>query len=199
MKTGFILLAALCIAATVFSGCTGTSPAAHAPTPAPAAVPRTAGSPAGAAISLSVDSLANGETLPVPYTCTGAGESPALSWQNIPSGTRSLALIVEDPDAPRGIFTHWIVYDIPPEIVEFPAGIPAGTVLADGSRQGENTAGTNGYYPPCPPAGTVHRYVFRLYALDSLIGLPDADRNAIDQAIAGHTLAETDFTTAFGR
>ena len=126
-------------------------------------------------------------------------ESPQVSWSGIPAGTKSLVLILEDPDAPSGIFTHWLVYNIPPRDGEFAQGQANAKVLSNGAQQGESSNGFRGYYPPCPPLGSTHRYIFRLYALDLYIALPTADRAAIDQALAGQTIAKTEFITTFSR
>jgi Raf kinase inhibitor-like YbhB/YbcL family protein len=147
-----------------------------------------------------VDSLSPGAALPDVYTCKGAGESPKVSWSGIPDGTKSLVLIVDDPDAPAGTFTHWLVYNIPPRSGELAQGQPNVKVLSDEAQQGESSTGERGYKPPCPPPiGSTHRYIFHLYALDLYLPLPTADRAAIDQAMAGHILAKTEFTTTFRR
>jgi Raf kinase inhibitor-like YbhB/YbcL family protein len=146
-----------------------------------------------------VASLSPGTSLPEVYTCKGASESPEVSWSGIPAGTKSLVLILEDPDAPSGKFTHWLVYNIPPQSGELAQAQPNAKVLSNEAQQGESSTGFRGYYPPCPPVGSTHRYIFRLYALDLYLALPTADRAAIDQAMADHTLAKTEFTTTFGR
>ncbi len=154
-------------------------------------------SPSG--FTIRVDSLGAGSPLPDAYTCKGASESPEVAWDGIPAGTKSLVLILDDPDAPNGRFTHWIVYNIPPVSGELARAQPNAKVLANGAQQGDTSAGSRGYYPPCPPIGTTHRYVFRLYAVDMDITQPTADRDSIDWALTGHTIAETKFTTTFTR
>ena len=149
--------------------------------------------------TLTVDSLAPGSALPEVYSCKGAGESPAISWGGIPAGTKSLVLILEDPDAPTGTFTHWLVYNIPVSSNNIPPGQTVRKVLENGAQQGDTTAGSRGYYPPCPPIGTTHRYLFRLYAVDMDIAQPTADRESIDMALQGHTIAKTEFLTMFKR
>ena len=150
-------------------------------------------------LTLRVDSLSPGSVLPDVYTCKGTMESPQVSWSGIPAGTKSLVLIIEDPDAPSGIFTHWLVYNIPPRDGELAQGQANAKVLSNGAQQGESSNGFRGYYPPCPPLGSTHRYIFRLYALDLYLALPTADRAAIDQALAGQTIAKTEFITTFSR
>lgn len=195
-----ILVPVLVLAiATVCCGCTGTS---SSPGEAPAATtpaPVTTSAPVSNTFSLHVGTLADGAALPVQYSCTGAGESPEISWTNVPNGTLSLALVMEDPDAPSGTFTHWILYNIPPNAKGIPAGISATKELDDGEKSGQNSAGNRGYYPPCPPVGSTHRYIFRLYALDQEIGIAYATRDDLDQVIAGHILSESNLTTTFGR
>jgi Raf kinase inhibitor-like YbhB/YbcL family protein len=144
-------------------------------------------------------SLTPGSALPDVYTCKGASESPEVSWDGVPPGTKSLALILDDPDAPDGRFTHWLVFNIPPDSRGLTRAQPNAKVLANGAQQGEQSAGSRGYYPPCPPIGSTHRYVFRLYAVDMDITQPTADRDSIDWALTGHTLAKTEFTTTFRR
>jgi Raf kinase inhibitor-like YbhB/YbcL family protein len=150
-------------------------------------------------LALSVDLLSPGSVLPDIYTCKGASTSPQVSWSGIPPGSKSLVLILEDPDAPNGIYTHWLVYNIPPQSGEISEGQTNAKVLSNGAQQGESSNGFRGYYPPCPPVGSTHRYIFRLYALDIYLALPTADRAAIDRAMTGHTFAKTEFTTIFRR
>jgi hypothetical protein len=112
----------------------------------------------------------------------------------VPAGTRSLALVVDDPDAPSGTFTHWIIWNIPPGFTELSAGaLPAGV------RQGTNDFGTGGYSGPCPPSGT-HRYYFRLSALDTALRLPaGAQRQQFDAAISGHVLASAELMGRYAK
>ncbi len=196
-----LLVCLLCLGA----GCTapvspqaGVSPGVT-PSAENTAVPQVQVSATTQVLTLGVDSLVPGSTLPDSYTCKGAGESPEISFGTKPSGTKSLVLILEDPDAPAGTFTHWIVYNIPRASAGFARNQPNMKVLPDGSQQGENSAGTRGYYPPCPPAGTTHRYVFHVYAVDMDIVQPTADRASIEMALNGHTLAEAKVPTVFGR
>lgn len=108
-----------------------------------------------------------GEAIPARYTCDGDGEQPPLTWEGVPAGASALALVVDDPDAPRGTFTHWVVLDLPVDTT----GLDAGT-LPRGSVQAENSGGTTSYYPPCPPRG-VHHYRFTVYALTRPTTLPE--------------------------
>jgi hypothetical protein len=131
------------------------------------------------------------------YTCAGASESPRVTWENVPAGTKSLALILDDPDART--FTHWIVFNIPPDVHELARAQPNEKVLSNGAQVGDNSAGSRGYYPPCPPPGAEHRYRFRLYAVDMDITQPTADRDSIDWALVDHTLGKTEFVATYKR
>jgi hypothetical protein len=148
---------------------------------------------------IRVASLSPGSVLPDVYTCKGASESPEVMWSSVPNSTKSLVLILDDPDAPNGRFTHWIVFNIPPDSDGILRAQPNSKVLANGAQLGQNSGGSRSYYPPCPPIGTTHRYVFRLYAVDMAITQPIADRESIDWALTGHTIASTEFTTTFKR
>ena len=195
------LLAAVIIVIEVIScGCISTAPqpAPTIPSPGQPANPTTSAVPTGA-LTIRVDSLVAGSVLPDACTCKGAGESPGVSWDGIPSGTKSLVLILDDPDTSKGRFTHWIVFNIPPKAGGLAPAQPRAKVLDDGAQQGDTSAGSRGYYPPCPPIGTTHRYVFRLYAVDMDITQPTADRDSIDWALTGHTIENTGFTTTFTR
>jgi len=202
MHNRWILLsAAIIIVSVFFSGCISTRPQSEIPA-APAPVQsgtQTMSVSSPGEFSIRVDSLTDGSVLPDVYTCKGASESPEVSWDGVPAGTKSLVLILCDPDAPGGRFTHWIVYNIPPVSGELAQAQPNIKVLANGAQQGDTSAGSRGYYPPCPPVGTTHRYMFRLYAVDMDITQPTADRDSIDWALTGHTIAETRFTTTFKR
>jgi Raf kinase inhibitor-like YbhB/YbcL family protein len=137
--------------------------------------------------------FSEGGILPEAVSCAGAGTAPGLSWKNPPEGTKSFVLILEDPDAPRGIFTHWIVYNIPSS-----AGNLTDT-LPDQAETGLNSAGSRTYAPPCPPKGTTHRYIFSLYALDSLISPRSYDRSSVLEAMQGHVLGTANITPVFRR
>src|SRR5438046_1261428 len=123
------------------------------------------------ALELTSAAFEEGEPIPEQYTADGRNASPPLEWQNPPAGIRSLALICEDPDAPRGTFTHWVVFNLPAESQELGEGIPAAATLANGTAQGTNDFGKVGYGGPSPPPGKPHRYFFKLYALDRPLDL----------------------------
>ena len=132
----------------------------------------------------------HGERIPERFTCDGEDVSPALAWHGVPVETRSFALICDDPDAPRGTWVHWLLYNLPAEAAELGAGVPGLPELPSRARQGINDGGDVGYGGPCPPAGKPHRYFFRLHALDTSLNLPPGvNRADLEQAMAGHVLA----------
>lgn len=159
--------------------------------------------PAGEGFGFAAESdVAAGQAVDVRYTCDGADVSPALSWEGAPDGTRELALVLEDPDAPGGTFTHWLVYALAPRVTSVPEDVPDDEQVESPTplRQGENDFGETGYGGPCPPEGETHRYVFRLLALDSELGLEGgADRGGFDHAVGGHVLAEARLEATYGR
>ena len=200
MQIRWLISTILIIVILLLFGCISTAPPpATSTTPSPTQPAYETTSAVTSGLTIRVDSLGAGSPLPDAYTCKGASESPQVSWDGIPVGTKSLVLIMDDPDAPNGRFTHWIVYNIPPVSGELARAQQNAKVLSTGAQQGDTSAGSRGYYPPCPPIGTTHRYVFRLYAVDMDITQPTADRDSIDWALTGHTIAETKFTTTFTR
>jgi Raf kinase inhibitor-like YbhB/YbcL family protein len=140
---------------------------------------------AGSSISLTSSAFPAAGDIPAKFTCNGANESPELKISGVPSEAKSLVLIVDDPDAPGGLFTHWIVWNIDPKTTDI-----AGNRTPPGGVQGTNDFGKRNYGGPCPPSGT-HRYFFRLFALDTKLDLrPGARRAELDAAMRGHTLAQ---------
>jgi Raf kinase inhibitor-like YbhB/YbcL family protein len=136
-----------------------------------------------------------GKTIPAKYTCDGINISPPLSWSGIPTNTQSLALVVEDPDVPVGMWDHWVVYNIDPSITNVDEG---GASLAN-FAQGLNTGGEIGYHGICPP-DREHRYYFRLYALDSVInGLSNPTKSQLITAMQGHILGEAVLMARYNR
>lgn len=137
--------------------------------------------------------------IPSKYTCDGEDISPPLSWSEPPSGTKSLALIVDDPDAPGKTFVHWVLYDIPATARALPDNVAAEGNLPSGSLQGKNDFGKLGYGGPCPPGGT-HRYFFKLYALDTKLGLESgATKAQVLVSMDGHILAEAELMGRYQR
>ena len=151
------------------------------------------------AISVTSSAFEEGAAIPRQFTCDGADISPPLSWSGVPDGTRSLALISDDPDAPSGTWVHWVLFNIPTEKTELPEGIPGDTTLSTGARHGVNDFGRFGYGGPCPPGGT-HRYYFKLYALDTVLELPGRITKAdLLDAMRGHILAEGQLMGKYSR
>jgi Raf kinase inhibitor-like YbhB/YbcL family protein len=195
-----VILAVFIIIVVIAGGCTASAPSSPvSPAPSQPAGPQVSSTAPHGAFTIRAASLSPGSVLPDVYTCKGASESPEVTWDSVPAGTKSLALILDDPDAPDGRFTHWLVFNIPPDSSGLTRAQPNAKVLSNGAQQGQNSGGSRGYYPPCPPIGTTHRYVFRLYAVDMDITQPTADRESIDWALTGHTIAQTEFTTTFRR
>jgi Raf kinase inhibitor-like YbhB/YbcL family protein len=153
----------------------------------------------GMAINLTSPDFDEGGSIASRYTCDGLGISPPLSWDSVPSGTRSWALIVDDPDAPGGIFVHWVIYNLRPDTRRLPEDVPNRQTLSSGAQQGVNGAGGVGYTGPCPPSGT-HRYFFKVYALDTRLDLGGgATAVRLSDAMEGHVLAEGQLMGSYRR
>lgn len=158
-------------------------------------------SPATAA-SLEINSSAirSGGRIPTAFTCQGADKSPPLVWSGVPRGTKALAIIVEDPDAPGGTFFHWIAFNIPPASSGLKEGVPNRAAIPSGGSQGTNSFGRVGYGGPCPPPGPPHHYHFRLFALDESVHLgPEATAPELMRAMRGHIKASAELIALFGR
>jgi Raf kinase inhibitor-like YbhB/YbcL family protein len=143
-------------------------------------------------LELTSTAFTEGGTIPTQYTGDGKDVSPPLRWSGAPAGTRSFALICDDPDAPRKTWVHWVLFNLPADMNELPEAVPAERTLARGARQGTNDFGKIGYGGPAPPRGHgAHRYFFKLYALDTTLDLqPGATKADVEAAMKGHVLAE---------
>jgi len=155
---------------------------------------------AGAVLELRSSAFADGEAIPSAYTCEGADQSPPLEWSAPPEGTRSLVLVMDDPDAPKGTWVHWVLYAIPPATTSLGENLPKEETVSGGMRQGTTDFDKVGYGGPCPPPGSAHHYSFRIYALD----IPSdfemkLTRAQLEEAIEGHVLAEGKLTGTFKR
>jgi len=151
-------------------------------------------------LHLSSPSFAEGDTIPIKQTADGDDRSPELRWSGAPANTKSFALVCEDPDAPRGTWTHWVLFNVPATGTSLAEGVPTEKELPDGARQGKNDFGKIGYGGPSPPKGKPHRYFFKLYALDTKLDLPaGANRQQMLDAIKGHVLAEAQLMGKYGR
>jgi Raf kinase inhibitor-like YbhB/YbcL family protein len=151
-------------------------------------------------IRLSSPAFQEGETIPRAHTADGKNVSPRLAWGDAPEGTASFALVCEDPDAPRGTWTHWVLFNLPADTRELPEGVPPEATLASGARQGKNDFKKIGYGGPSPPPGKPHRYFFKLFALDTMLDLPaGATRDQLLAAMKGDVLAEGQLMGTYGR
>ncbi len=150
---------------------------------------------------LTSSAFTHGQRLPAKYTGDGADASPPLAWTAPPEGTQELVLICNDPDAPRGAFTHWLLYGLSPQLTALPEDLPRQATLADPTcLQGTNSAGQTGYFGPTPPPGKPHRYQFTLYALRAQTDLPaGAEKAQILHAIEGKILGKTMLEGLYGR
>ncbi|MFZ0886855.1 MAG: YbhB/YbcL family Raf kinase inhibitor-like protein [Candidatus Binataceae bacterium] len=158
--------------------------------------------PARAQSSLIVESaaFAQGAAIARVHTCEGADTSPPLSWKGVPASAKTIALIVDDPDAPRGTWVHWVIFDLPANITRLDEGVAKTATPANGAHQGVNDFGRLGYNGPCPPPGSPHHYHFRLFALDSALSLPSTATAAdLRTASKGHVLATGELIGTFGR
>ena len=154
----------------------------------------------GVSFRVTSSSFRDGDAIPVRYTCDGENVSPPLSWDMVPEGSGALVLVMDDPDAPRGTFTHWVLYDIPPGTRELPEAIPPRDALDDGARHGRNDFGKLGYGGPCPPPGAPHHYRFTLYAVDAPLGLaPGVTKQEVTNALDGHTIGSARLVGTYGR
>jgi len=172
-----LLLAAL----SLLAACSGEStqpPSAGAPTAV------------GASLALTSGAFATNGPIPKRYTCDGENISPPLAWRDRPGSTAAFALIMDDPDAPSGAFTHWVLFNMPGTAHSLPEAVPTTERLDGGALQGENGASRIGYTGPCPPSGT-HHYHFTLYALDTALSLgAGASRQQVLDAMQSHILGE---------
>jgi hypothetical protein len=146
-------------------------------------------------MTITSPSFKNNETIPSNYTCSGVNINPELRIADVPAEAKSFALIVDDPDAPGGTWTHWMLWNIDPATTVIPeGGKPAQAV------EGKTSFGRSGYGGPCPPAGKPHHYHFKLHALDTVLNLPaGADVRALEAALEGHVIASAELVGLYGR
>jgi len=150
--------------------------------------------------SISSSSFSQGGEIPRKFTCDGADVSPELSWTGAPEGTQSFALLADDPDAPVGIWTHWVLYDLPAQATGLPEGVSKVDEVPSGGRQGRNDFRKIGYGGPCPPPGKPHRYFFKLYALDRMLNLkPGSSKQEVEQAMQNHILSRAELMGKYQR
>lgn len=148
--------------------------------------------------SIQITGIESGSYIPNEFTCKGQGNMPDIRWNNTPEGTASMIFILDDPDAPNGVFTHWIVYNITKDLSSFSPDKVQGAKILKIINQGKNSAGTEGYFPPCPPKDQTHRYTFTLYALDISLDFTSGDREEIMKKMDGHIINTANLTAYFG-
>jgi Raf kinase inhibitor-like YbhB/YbcL family protein len=161
--------------------------------------------PTGASVpgfAFAGGAVADGKAIDPRYTCDGDDVSPALAWEGVPADTAELVLVLDDPDAPGGTFTHWLAYGLEPGTTGLPEAVPVGGEVSGppAMRQGANDFGKDGYGGPCPPGGQTHGYVFTLYALDRETGLDaGASLGELRAALEGHVLTQAVLTASYSR
>jgi hypothetical protein len=182
------LIVFLLAAAAGLGACTGSS------SPRPQAGGKTM------SLTISSPSFSSGGDIAKKFTCDGADVSPQLSWNEPPAGTKSFALLADDPDAPVGNWNHWVLWDLPPETRGLAEAVSRAARLPDGSQQGTNDFRKTGYNGPCPPPGKPHRYYFKLFALDAKLDLKaGAGKRDLEAAMKGHVLAQAEWMGRYGR
>ena len=150
-------------------------------------------------MEIKSQAFAQGGLIPAKHTCDGADVSPPLAWSGAPAGTKSFALISDDPDAPVGTWVHWVMWNIPAEARALEENVPKKDTLPNGARQGTTDFKRIGYGGPCPPSGT-HRYYFKLYALDAALDLQaSTTRKVLEKTMQGHILAQAELTGTYSR
>ena len=145
-------------------------------------------------IKLTSEAFVEGGKIPVRYTCDGDNLSPQVAWSEVPAGTKSIAIIMDDPDAPMGTYVHWVLYDLPAATLELAEGVQATGVA------GVNSSRKSIYSGPCPPRGSEHHYIFKVYVLDKTLGIgPGASKADVESAMKGHVLAWGQLVGLYGR
>lgn len=180
------------LAATIVAGCFKQQKAS--PEVAPPQTP----SP-GNVFKLTSNAFTEDQPIPRQYTCDGVNVSPGLEWTGVPKTAMTVAIIADDPDAPSGTFTHWLLYNLPSETMGMVENLPATGNLKAGGQQGENDFQKIGYGGPCPPSGT-HRYFFKIYALDDELPLKaGAKRAEVEKAMEGHIVGQSQLMGTYKR
>jgi Raf kinase inhibitor-like YbhB/YbcL family protein len=151
-------------------------------------------------MQLTSSAFSEGGAIPAKYTCDDKNVSPPLKWSGVPAGTKTLALIADDPDAPAGTWVHWVLYDLPTTAAELAEDVAKSQYVAAGARQGLNDFRHLGYGGPCPPPGKPHRYYFKLYALDAALDLkPGATKKDVERAMDKHVLTRAQLMGTYER
>jgi Raf kinase inhibitor-like YbhB/YbcL family protein len=200
-KLALIFMSFLLLTFFSIGGCAQPVPTEQKPPPEEI-VPRPEPPPdaSKAAFDIASSAFAAGAEIPVKYTCKGENVSPPLGWGQSPVGTASFVLIVDDPDAPLEAFTHWLVFNLPPDTRGLTEAVPKDDKLASGALQGKNGFGKISYAGPCPPSGSAHHYRFTLYALDKPLDLAaGASKEQVITAMEGHILAQSQLIGIYQR
>ncbi len=151
-------------------------------------------------MKLASTAFAEGQSIPRKFTADGTNVSPPLSWSGAPSDTKTFVVICDDPDAPRGTWVHWVLFNLPGTEQALPMGVPASATIPQGGVQGKNDFGNLGYGGPSPPKGKPHRYFFKVYALDTVLELGEGiTKDRLEQAMKGHVLASGHLMGEYGR
>lgn len=192
-KLGLIFISLLLFTSFAIAGCAQLALPEQKPPPEEMAPkPELPPEDSKAVFAITSSAFAAGAEIPIKYTCDGQNVSPPLDWGQEPAGTTSFALIVDDPDAPFRAFTHWVIFNLPPDTSGLPEAVPKGGKLAGGALQGKNGFGNIGYSGPCPPPGSPHGYRFTVYALDKSLNLAaGVSKEQVLQAMQGHVLAQS--------
>jgi len=152
------------------------------------------------AFEIASEAFSQGKTIPTQYTCDGPDVSPPLRWSDAPKGAREFALICDDPDAPRGVWVHWVLWGISSDTHSLPEGLGKKAPLSPGMKEGVTDFGRPGYGGPCPPPGKPHRYFFKLYALDAPVTVAGkGSKEQLLEAMEGHILGTAELMGAYGR
>ena len=176
------IIISLALCSLLFVGCARPQPQIAKP----ASIPKED----KAEIKLTSAAFKDRQSIPAPYTCDGVNISPPLEWSGLPKATKTVAIVVDDPDAPSGTWVHWVLYNLPADNIGLVENVPASENLKAGGFQGKNDFGKIGYGGPCPPSGT-HRYFFKIYALDSELSLKaGATKAELMKAMEGHIVLE---------
>ena len=181
------------LAVVALASCRHSTTTTNTSTPSPTIAEKTS-------IKLTSSTFNDGELIPRKYTYDGEDVSPPLHWSGVPASTKALVLVVDDPDAPGGTWVHWLVYDLPPELTSLPENIASAMEHAGSAKQGMNDFRKIGYGGPCPPSG-MHRYYFKLYALDAKPSLnnPGTSKDEVLKQLAGHTIAQGELMGRYKR
>jgi Raf kinase inhibitor-like YbhB/YbcL family protein len=149
---------------------------------------------------ISTTAFGDGQPIPQQHTGDGSDLSPPLAWSDAPAATKAFALIADDPDAPRGTWVHWVLFNLPSDATSLAEGVPPTKTLPNGARQGTNDFGKIGYGGPAPPRGKPHRYFFKLYALDATLSLAEgATKAQLEVAMRGHVLEQAQVMGTYQR